>query len=78
VIAAQTLDLLIDRDVLPKHAEIDLKGLSEVIAIMGEAGTLAAPLPRPDRFVDLQYLRSAGERPDHLPRSKYNSCHHFL
>jgi ABC-type nitrate/sulfonate/bicarbonate transport system substrate-binding protein len=60
VIAAQTLDLLIDRDVLPKHAEIDLKGLGEVIAIMGEAGTLAAPLPRPDRFVDLQYLRSAG------------------
>jgi hypothetical protein len=27
---------------------------------MGEAGTIKAPLPAPERFVDLQYLRAAG------------------
>jgi hypothetical protein len=31
-----------------------------VIALMGEAGALKAPLPAPDRFVDLQYLHAAG------------------
>jgi hypothetical protein len=30
--------------------------------MLGEAGTLKAPLPPPDRFVDLQYLRAAGVR----------------
>lgn len=61
-VAGQTLDLYFkpERGVLPKRAEIDLKGLEQVIAFMGEAGTLKAPLPRAERFVDLQYLRAAG------------------
>jgi hypothetical protein len=46
--------------VVPKQAEIDLKGLAQVIAFMGEGGSLAAPLPAAERFVDLQYLRAAG------------------
>jgi hypothetical protein len=29
---------------------------------MAEAGQLKAPLPLPERFVDLQYLRLAGVR----------------
>jgi ABC-type nitrate/sulfonate/bicarbonate transport system substrate-binding protein len=49
-----------ERNVLPKQGEIDLKGLATVIAFMGEAGVLKAPLPAPERFVDLQYLRAAG------------------
>jgi len=49
-----------ERNVLPKQGEIDLKGLATVIAFMGEAGVLKAPLPQPERFVDLQYLRAAG------------------
>ena len=49
-----------DRGVMPRQAEIDLKGLAQVIAFMGEAGTLATPLPPPERFVDLQYLKTAG------------------
>jgi ABC-type nitrate/sulfonate/bicarbonate transport system substrate-binding protein len=49
-----------DRGVMPRQGEIDLKGLAQVIAFMGEAGTLKAPLPPPERFVDLQYLRAAG------------------
>lgn len=49
-----------DRGVLPKAAEFDLKGLGQVIAFMGEAGVLKAPLPAPERFVDGQYLRAAG------------------
>ena len=34
-----------DRGVMPRQAEIDLKGLAQVIAFMGEAGALTAPLP---------------------------------
>ena len=61
-IAQQTLALFFEpeRGVLPKHGEIDLNGLRQVIAMMAEAGTLKAPLPPPERFVDLQYLRAAG------------------
>jgi ABC-type nitrate/sulfonate/bicarbonate transport system substrate-binding protein len=62
VIAAQTLQLLLQpaSRVLPERAEINLTGLNAVIAMMGEAGLLEAPLPRAERFVDLQYLRAAG------------------
>ena len=49
-----------ERNVLPRQGEIDLKGLATAIAFMGEAGVLKAPLPPPERFVDLQYLRAAG------------------
>ncbi len=61
-IAARTLDLFFapERGVLPERAEIDLKGLAQAIAMMGEAGTLKPPLPPAERFVDLQYLRAAG------------------
>jgi ABC-type nitrate/sulfonate/bicarbonate transport system substrate-binding protein len=60
-IAAQTLELFFEpeRGVLPEHAEIDLNGLEQVIAMMAEAGTLNPPLPSAERFVDLQYLRAA-------------------
>jgi ABC-type nitrate/sulfonate/bicarbonate transport system substrate-binding protein len=51
-----------ERGVMPKAAELDLKGLSQVIAFMGEGGILPAPLPSPERFVDFQYLRAAGVR----------------
>ncbi len=61
-IARQTLVLYFepDRGVVPKQAEIDLKGLAQVIAFMGDGGTINPPLPQPERFVDLQYLRAAG------------------
>ena len=49
-----------ERGVLPKRGEIDLKALDQVITMLGEAGTLKAPLPSPERFVDLQYLQAAG------------------
>lgn len=50
------------RKVLPRRGEIDLKGLAQVIAFMGEAGLLKAPLPEAQRFVDLRYLELAGIR----------------
>lgn len=61
-IAEQTLKLFFEpeRNVLPKQGEINLKGLSQVIAFMGEAGTIKSPLPGPERFVDTQYLHAAG------------------
>jgi ABC-type nitrate/sulfonate/bicarbonate transport system substrate-binding protein len=61
-IARATLKLYFepDRGVLPKAAEIDLKGLAQVIAFMGEGGALKPPLPAPEQFVDLQYLHAAG------------------
>ncbi|HEY6256803.1 MAG TPA: ABC transporter substrate-binding protein [Xanthobacteraceae bacterium] len=61
-IAAKTLDLFFqpERGVLPRHGEIELEGLEQVIALMNEAGNLKPPLPSADRFVDTQYLRAAG------------------
>jgi ABC-type nitrate/sulfonate/bicarbonate transport system substrate-binding protein len=61
-IAHRTLALFLepDRGVLPKQAEIDVEGLAQVIAMMGEAGAIKSPLPSPEQFVDLQYLRAAG------------------
>jgi ABC-type nitrate/sulfonate/bicarbonate transport system substrate-binding protein len=49
-----------DRGVMPKHAEIDMAGVTAVIGLLGRTGELAAPLPSADRFVDLQYLKAAG------------------
>jgi ABC-type nitrate/sulfonate/bicarbonate transport system substrate-binding protein len=61
-IAEQTLRLYFEpeRNVLPKQGEINVKGLAQVLAFMGEAGTVKAPLPPPERFLDLQYLRAVG------------------
>jgi ABC-type nitrate/sulfonate/bicarbonate transport system substrate-binding protein len=61
-IAERTLALFFEpeRKVLPQQGEIDVKGLAQVIAFMGEAGNLKEPLPAPEHFVDLQYLRLAG------------------
>jgi ABC-type nitrate/sulfonate/bicarbonate transport system substrate-binding protein len=61
-VAERTLTLYFEpeRKVLPQKGEIDLKAFAQVIAFMGEAGHLKAPLPAPERFVDLQYLKRAG------------------
>jgi ABC-type nitrate/sulfonate/bicarbonate transport system substrate-binding protein len=61
-IARQTLALYFepDKGVMPKRAEINLEGLAQVIAFMAEGGAIKPPLPAPERFVDLQYLRAAG------------------
>jgi len=61
-IAQQTLTLFFEpeRNVLPKQGEINLTGLAQVIAFMGEVGTIKGQLPATERFVDLQYLRLAG------------------
>jgi ABC-type nitrate/sulfonate/bicarbonate transport system substrate-binding protein len=63
-VAGQVLDLYAQpgRNVLPRRGEIDLKGLAQVIAFMGESGQLKKPLPEPGRFVDLRYLNLAGVR----------------
>ena len=58
--AVMTLYFEPDRGVMPRQAEIDLEGLAQVIAFMGEAGALPTPLPPVERFVDLQYLQAAG------------------
>ena len=49
-----------DRGVMPKQAEINMAGMTKVIAILGETGQIGAPLPPAERFVDLQYLQAAG------------------
>ena len=61
-VARQTLALYFepDRGVMPRQGGIDMAGLAQVIAFMGEGGMLTAPLPQPDRFVDLRYLKAAG------------------
>jgi len=59
-VAERALELYAGKNVLPRRGEIDLKGLAQVIAFMGEAGTIKTPLPVAKRFVDLQYLEAAG------------------
>ena len=60
-IAEGVLDLYAGKKVLPVRGEIDVKGIAQVIAFMGEAGQLKAPLPPAERFVELVYLdRAAG------------------
>jgi len=49
-----------DRGVMPKQGEINMAGLSKVIALLGASGELRGPLPGAERFVDLQYLHAAG------------------
>lgn len=49
-----------DRGVMPKHAEINMIGLSKVIELLGVSGELKAPLPAADTFVDLSHLEKAG------------------
>ena len=39
------------RKVLPERGEVDVKGIAQVIAFMGETGQLKAPLPDAKRFV---------------------------
>jgi ABC-type nitrate/sulfonate/bicarbonate transport system substrate-binding protein len=60
-IARKTLALYFepDRGVLPRAAEIDMKGLATVIEFMGQGGTIKPPLPPPEKFVDLRYLHLA-------------------
>ncbi len=61
-IARQILTLYFEpeRGVLPKAAEINVAGLTQVIAFMGEGGVIKPPLPPAERFIDLQYLKAAG------------------
>jgi ABC-type nitrate/sulfonate/bicarbonate transport system substrate-binding protein len=61
-IARQTLALYFepDRGVVPRQGEVNMAGLAQVIAFMGEGGMLQPPLPQPERFVDPQYLKAAG------------------
>lgn len=49
-----------DRGVMPKQGEINMAGMAKVIALLGAAGEIRGPLPAPERFVDLQYLKAAG------------------
>jgi ABC-type nitrate/sulfonate/bicarbonate transport system substrate-binding protein len=49
-----------ERKVLPQRGEIDMKGMATAIEFMGAAGILKPPMPQPERFVDLRYLRAAG------------------
>ena len=49
-----------ERNVLPMAGEISIKGMEQVIKLLGEGGILKAPLPAPERFIDLQYLQAAG------------------
>jgi ABC-type nitrate/sulfonate/bicarbonate transport system substrate-binding protein len=61
-IAEATMNLYLepDRRVLPRQGEISMPALQGVIDMMAESGLLRAPLPKPERFIDTQYLKAAG------------------
>jgi hypothetical protein len=37
-----------------------MSGMAKVIELLGDAGEIAKPLPKAERFVDLTYLKAAG------------------
>jgi len=63
-IARDTLALYYepDRGVFPRQAEINMKGLAQVIEFMAEVGQIKGAPPPPERFVDLSYLEASGVR----------------
>ena len=61
-VAEQVLELYARHRALPLRGEIDPGGIAQVVAFMGEAGQIPAPLPDAGRFIDLRYLRKAGIR----------------
>ena len=48
------------RSIVADIHEINIKGMTQVIAFMAEAGLLKEPLPAAQRFVELKYLQMAG------------------
>ena len=49
-----------DKNVLPRQGELDLQAFERVLSLMGEAGVIPVPAAPAARFVDLQYLKTAG------------------
>ncbi len=49
-----------DKNVLPRQGELDLQAFDRVLSLMGEAGVIPTPVAPAARFVDLQFLKSAG------------------
>ena len=47
-------------DVLPRQGEIDRAKVNNLIALYGKYRILPAPLPPPERYLDLRYLKMAG------------------
>jgi len=44
---------------IPKDGEIDPKGMEKVLQLLIEDGTMKPPLPRPEKYIDLNYLEEA-------------------
>jgi hypothetical protein len=44
---------------MPKHAEIDVQGVANLIQLLGGVGELKPQLPTAERVVDLQFLQAA-------------------
>ena len=49
-----------DNNVLPRRGELDLRAFDRVLSLMGEAAVIPSPVAPASRFVDLQFLKSAG------------------
>lgn len=63
-VVRQVLALYFDpeKGVFPRQAELDLKGLDQVVRFMAESSELKAPLPKVEQFADTQFLQAAGIR----------------
>lgn len=57
--AVSTLDLFFnpEKNVLPMQGEINMKGMAQVIRFLQDGGIVKGPIPPPETFVDLQYLK---------------------
>lgn len=46
----------INNNAIPKDGEINAKGMDKVLQLLQEDGTLASPLPKAEKYVDMSYL----------------------
>ena len=44
---------------IPKDGEINAKGMDKVLQLLAEDGTLVAPLPKADKYIDMSFLAEA-------------------
>jgi NitT/TauT family transport system substrate-binding protein len=49
----------INSNAIPKDGEINPKGMEKVLQLLAEDGTLTAPLPKAEKYIDMSYLAEA-------------------
>jgi NitT/TauT family transport system substrate-binding protein len=57
--ARKAVDFLIKNNIFPADGSITMEGMESSIAILAKAGILKHPLPSPEKYLDLSYIKQA-------------------